>query len=170
MVWVNPASSGPLITMQAIETFADRMPILGVCLGHQAIGLHFGASLVRSPQPMHGKVSLLSHDRSDLFSSLQEPVQVCRYHSLTLSEVHAPIKVLARSEDGCVMAIQHESLPITGVQFHPEAILTKEGIEMLKNWVSSWRGQNSGLSADSGLELNEDPAKSVILTNHEEQQ
>jgi len=160
----TPENAG--ITLNVIEAFAERIPILGVCLGHQAIGLHFGASLVRSPQPMHGKVSLLNHHRSSLFTNLQEPVQVCRYHSLTLTEVKAPLQILALSEDGCVMAIRHESLPITGVQFHPEAILTKEGIEMLKNWINSWRGQNSRLAHDKGPELNEEPAKNVILTNH----
>jgi len=163
----SPANAG--ITMSVIGAFANELPILGVCLGHQAIGMHFGASLVRSPKPMHGKVSLLSHDSSPLFANLQEPVQVCRYHSLTLSEVKAPLQVLAHSEDGCVMAIQHESMPITGVQFHPEAILTKEGLVMLKNWINSWRGQNTHLIADSTPDLNEDLSKNVILTNHEEQ-
>lgn len=136
-----PENAG--ITMELIRHFAGKKPILGVCLGHQAIGLHYGAVLERAPQPMHGKVSLVSHDRTELFKGLHEPIQVCRYHSLTLAQVEEPLRILARSEDGCVMAIEHESLPITGVQFHPEAILTKQGLEMLSGWIKSWKSKES---------------------------
>jgi len=129
----RPENAG--ITMELIERFQNTKPILGVCLGHQAIGTYFGAELVRTPRPVHGKTSTLTHSDHKMFEEIQAPIEVCRYHSLTLEKVVDPMMVLARSEDNCIMAIAHKTLPIWGVQFHPEAILSTGGLRLLGNWL-----------------------------------
>jgi len=113
---------------------AERKPLLGVCLGHQAIGQHFGGKVVRGGL-MHGKTSPVTHDGTGLFEGLPSPFIATRYHSLIVEEIPACLIVNARSEDGSVMAFRHESLPIHSVQFHPESIATEHGHAMLANFM-----------------------------------
>lgn len=124
-------------TLDVIKAFAGHVPILGVCLGHQAIAQHFGASVTHAPEPVHGKTSLVTHNGSGLLAGLPNPLRVCRYHSLAVKEDTLPpsLRVTARSDDGVVMAIEHRELPIWGVQFHPEAILTEHGHDLLRNFL-----------------------------------
>ena len=131
----TPDKAGAL--MQVIDTFYLTKPILGVCLGHQALGVHFGVMLEQMDVPVHGKVSILNHTDHALFTSLPPTFEVCRYHSLVLSDFeNEHLDIIAFSDDHKVMALSHKLLPIWGVQFHPEAILTQHGIKMIENWHS----------------------------------
>jgi len=114
-------------------------PLLGVCLGHQAIGQHFGGRVVRAPAPMHGKTSAISHDGGGVFAGLPSPFEATRYHSLTLdpSSLPACLIVTATAPDGTVQGLRHDSLPIHGVQFHPESIASEHGHALLRNWLSA---------------------------------
>lgn len=130
------------ISMAAIEHFAGKLPILGVCLGHQAIGQVFGAQVVRAPQVMHGKTSTIDHQQQGVFKGLANPLTVTRYHSLVVDEASLPdcLEVTARvsADDptpGLIMGLQHKTLPIQGVQFHPESILSEQGHALLKNFL-----------------------------------
>ncbi|MGI8879178.1 MAG: aminodeoxychorismate/anthranilate synthase component II [Jatrophihabitans sp.] len=129
----DAGQSIPLVTRCA----ADRLPLLGVCLGHQAIGAAFGAAIVRAPELLHGKTSEVSHDGSGVLMGVPSPVTVTRYHSLTIDEATLPAEfiVTGRTASGVVMAIRHVELPIDGVQFHPESVLTESGHLMLANWL-----------------------------------
>lgn len=132
----RPENAG--CSLAAIRTAAQlRMPLLGVCLGHQALGVAYGAKLAEAPEMMHGMTSVVTHDGTGPFRGIREPVTVGRYHSLALDSetIGAPLRVTARSESGTVMALSHESLPLWGVQFHPESILTPEGLRMLASWL-----------------------------------
>jgi anthranilate synthase component 2 len=131
----SPAEAG--ISVEAIRHFAGQRPILGVCLGHQSIGAAFGGRIVRAQQLMHGKTSLIATTREGVFAGLPEQFTVNRYHSLAVESSSCPpcLRVTARSEDGEIMGLRHESLPIEGVQFHPESILTEHGHTMLKNFL-----------------------------------
>ncbi len=130
----TPSDSG--ITMDAVRLFAGKVPVLGVCLGHQAIGQCFGADLVRAPRPVHGKVSSISHDSRTIFHGLESPFDATRYHSLMLQAIPAQLEVSARSEDGLVMGVRHRRMPVEGVQFHPESILTPCGDVLLGNFLA----------------------------------
>lgn len=124
------------ISLEAIRYFAGRLPILGVCLGHQAIGQVFGGKVVRAKTLMHGKVSLLTHDGSGMFAGIEQETPVTRYHSLVVERKSFPNALTMTAEaDGEIMALRHKQLPIVGVQFHPEAILTRDGKQMLKNFL-----------------------------------
>jgi anthranilate synthase component 2 len=125
------------ITLAAIERLAGRVPILGVCLGHQAIGQAFGGKVVRARQVMHGKVSQIAHDGKGVFSSVPQEFVATRYHSLVVERESIPscLEISARSEDGEIMGLRHRSLPVEGVQFHPEALLTEHGHRMLENFI-----------------------------------
>ncbi|ACB59545.1 MULTISPECIES: aminodeoxychorismate/anthranilate synthase component II [Exiguobacterium] len=124
------------ISLEAIRYFAGRIPILGICLGHQAIGQVFGGKVVRAKTLMHGKVSLLTHDGSGMFSGIEQQTPVTRYHSLVVERESFPdILTMTAEADGEVMALRHKEWPIVGVQFHPEAILTRDGKQMLKNFL-----------------------------------
>ena len=123
------------ITLDVIRELGGQIPILGVCLGHQAIGLAFGAKLRRADQPMHGRTSLVQHTGQGLFAGLPQSLRAMRYHSLVVDEVTAPLRVTARTADGVVMGIEHEQLPIWGVQFHPESVLTSAGHALLANFL-----------------------------------
>lgn len=124
------------ISLEAIRYFAGRIPILGICLGHQAIGQVFGGKVVRAKTLMHGKVSLLTHDESGMFSGIEQQTPVTRYHSLVVERESFPdILTMTAEADGEVMALRHKEWPILGVQFHPEAILTRDGKQMLKNFL-----------------------------------
>lgn len=130
----TPSESG--CTMDLLKRMHNKKPILGVCLGHQAIGEFFGAKLRKARYPMHGKTSTLTIENPShpMFSNIEYPMEVMRYHSLVLEEVPPCLEVTAQSEDGNVMAIAHSELPIWGLQFHPESILTPQGIQLLINW------------------------------------
>ncbi|PYT01551.1 MAG: anthranilate/aminodeoxychorismate synthase component II [Acidobacteria bacterium] len=127
------------ISLEVIERFSDRIPILGVCLGHQAIGQHFGGKVVRAPEPVHGKPVEIRHDGKTIFEGINENFTAGRYHSLVVERESIPdcLEISAESPDGLVMAMRHRSLPIEGVQFHPESILTEHGKVILKNFLRS---------------------------------
>jgi anthranilate synthase component 2 len=131
----SPAEAG--ISVEAIRHFAGKLPILGVCLGHQSIGAAFGGRIVRAAQLMHGKTSVITTTQEGVFSGLPEKFTVNRYHSLAIQRDTCPadLKVTAWTEDGEIMGVRHKTLPIEGVQFHPESILTEHGHAMLRNFV-----------------------------------
>jgi len=125
------------VTLQAISLLGGRVPVLGVCLGHQAIGQAFGGKVVRARQVMHGKVSRIQHDGKGVFRGLPERFVATRYHSLAVERESLPacLAITAESEDGEIMGLRHRGLPIEGVQFHPEALLTEHGHRMLQNFL-----------------------------------
>ncbi len=125
------------ISVPLIERFAGRIPILGVCLGHQAIGQAFGGKIVRAGRVMHGKNSAISHVDAGIFRGLPSPLSATRYHSLVIERASLPdcLAITAESEDGEIMGVRHRSLPVEGAQFHPEAILTEHGHRMLQNFL-----------------------------------
>jgi len=125
------------ITLEVIEHFAGELPILGVCLGHQAIGQAFGGRIVRAGQVMHGKVARIRHDGRGVFAGLPQNFVATRYHSLVIERASLPdcLEVSAESEDGEIMGVRHRTLPVEGVQFHPEALLTEHGHRMLENFL-----------------------------------
>ncbi len=132
----RPEQAG--VSLDVVREFGPRMPVLGVCLGHQAIGLAFGGEVIRAPQPIHGKTSTVEHNGEGVFASISTSFQAGRYHSLIVSEPTMPadLEVTARTkEDNLVMGIRHKTLPIHGVQFHPESVLTNEGRRILRNFL-----------------------------------
>lgn len=133
----RPENAG--LTEEVIRLFGPRIPILGVCLGHQAIGRVHGAKIISAPVLMHGKTSRISHDGSYLFKNIPQGFLATRYHSLILEEKSIPdcFTITCRSEDGIVMGIRHRSLPLEGIQFHPESILTVDGPRLIENWMKS---------------------------------
>ena len=125
------------ISVDAIRELAGRVPILGVCLGHQAIGRAFGGEVVRGREPVHGKTSEIHHDGAAVFAGLPSPITATRYHSLVVDPANAPdLLVTARADDGAIMGLRHRSLAVEGVQFHPESILTGTGRAMLSNFLA----------------------------------
>ena len=130
----RPESAG--ISIEVIRRFGPRMPLLGVCLGHQAIGVAFGGEVVRAPQLMHGKTSPVTHDGKGVFRGVSQPFTAGRYHSLIVADpLPTDLEATARTEDGTLMGVRHTSLPVHGVQFHPESVLTGEGRQLLKNFL-----------------------------------
>lgn len=129
----KPENSGNLYKL--IAYFEDKLPILGICLGHQALGTHFGARLIKARKPMHGKRSTIRVKEDYLFKSFPENFRVVRYHSLILEELGEDIEPIAFTDQGEIMAIRHKTKNIRGVQFHPEAFLTDFGFEIIKNWI-----------------------------------
>ena len=129
------------ISVEAIRYFAGRIPVLGVCLGHHAIGQAFGGRIVRAQRVMHGKLSAVTHDGRGVFSGLPSPFNVTRYHSLAIERATLPgcLEVSATSEDGEIMGVRHRELAVEGVQFHPEAILTEHGHALLRNFLDGGR-------------------------------
>ncbi len=133
----NPENAG--ISVPLIKYFAGKIPILGVCLGHQSIGHAFGGRIVGAKKLMHGKVSRIMHHNSDVFQGMPRPFEATRYHSLVIEENSFPecLEITARSEDDNeIMGIRHKTLPLWGVQFHPESILTRGGINILRNFLT----------------------------------
>jgi anthranilate synthase component 2 len=133
----SPAEAG--ISVAAIQHFAGKLPILGVCLGHQSIGAAFGGKIVRAQELMHGKTSVIQTTQQGVFRNLPEKFTVNRYHSLAIERASCPadLEVTARTDDGEIMGVRHKSLAIEGVQFHPESILTEHGHAMLKNFLEA---------------------------------
>ena len=131
----TPDSAG--ISLEVLEKFADRLPILGVCLGHQAIGQIFGGKVVRAPQPVHGKPVEIRHDGKTIFADLPQNFEAGRYHSLIVERDNLPdcLEISADSPDGLIMGLRHKTYKIEGVQFHPESILTPEGKKLLRNFL-----------------------------------
>ncbi len=129
-----PESSGNLLKI--LRYFAGSHPILGICLGHQAIGSMYGARIVRAGKPMHGKISKIRVEDDYLFNNMPDQLEIVRYHSLILDNLPACLKIIARTSEGEIMAIRHENLNIRGLQFHPEAFLTQYGFDMIRNWIN----------------------------------
>ena len=131
----TPAEAG--VSMPVIRRCAERIPILGVCLGHQAIGEVFGGVVERGPVPVHGKTALIHHDGRGVFAGLPSPFEATRYHSLVVRRAGLPacLEISAESEDGLIMGLRHRALPVEGVQFHPESILTASGKALLGNFL-----------------------------------
>ena len=130
----RPEDAG--ITVDVIRRFGTRTPVLGVCLGHQGIGIAFGGSVVRASQLMHGKVSSVSHDGRGVFRGVSQPFTAGRYHSLVVADpLPDPLEAAARTDDGTIMGVRHRQYPIHGVQFHPESVLTAAGRQVLKNFL-----------------------------------
>ena len=147
----TPEAAGVSIAM--IQRCAEiKKPLLGVCLGHQAIGVAYGATVSRAPELLHGKTSVVSHNNSGVLTEILTPFTATRYHSLAIEEKTLPneIEVTGRSESGVVMSIRHRSLPIHGVQFHPESVLTEHGYQMLGNWLVEC-GDKDGRKKSEGL-------------------
>lgn len=132
----TPSKAG--ISIAAIQYFAGKIPILGVCLGHQAIGEAFGGEVIRANRLMHGKTSPISHDGKGVFSSLPNPFEAMRYHSLVVNEANLPacLEITAKSDQGELMGLRHRKLPVEGVQFHPESIMTPDGVQLLRNFLA----------------------------------
>lgn len=132
----TPTDAG--ISMQVVQHFGAQIPILGVCLGHQAIGQVYGGVITTAKRPMHGKASLIFHEQDKLFADLPNPLRAGRYHSLVISEEKLPqeLAVIARCDAGEIMAVKHHQFPVYGVQFHPESILTEQGHQLLNNFMT----------------------------------
>lgn len=141
----SPDQAG--ISLAAIQHFAGQMPILGVCLGHQAIAQVFGAKVVRAKTVMHGKNSLIEHRDRGLFKGLKNPLSVTRYHSLIVEKASLPdefsVEAWTEADESEIMALSHKKLPLYGVQFHPEAILTEQGHQLLQNFLTLCKGLNN---------------------------
>ena len=131
----TPKEAG--ISIEVIRQFKGRMPILGVCLGHQSIGEAFGGDVVRAGRLMHGKTSMIYHDGKTIFKDLPNPFEATRYHSLIIKRETMPscLIITAETKEGEIMGVRHKDLPIEGVQFHPESILTKAGMDLLRNFL-----------------------------------
>ncbi|HEY5542365.1 MAG TPA: aminodeoxychorismate/anthranilate synthase component II [Candidatus Binatia bacterium] len=134
----TPKEAG--ISCGTVQRFGARIPILGVCLGHQSIGAAFGARIVRAPAIMHGKLSDVTHDSLTIFRDVKNPFGAMRYHSLVIEPQSLPADLIisARTDDNIIMAVRHKKFPVEGVQFHPESILNQEGKKILENFLTSY--------------------------------
>lgn len=132
----TPAEAG--CSVDVVRQLGSEIPMMGVCLGHQAIAAALGGRIIRSPQPMHGRASVIRHDRAGLFDQLPSPLTVGRYHSLVIERETLPanLQVTATTDDGVIMAVAHRTWPVWGVQFHPESILTEGGYQLLANFLA----------------------------------
>ena len=134
----RPENAG--ISLEVVKRLGARLPILGVCLGHQAIGMAFGGRVVRAGRLMHGKTSRIDHDGRGVFAGIESPFEATRYHSLVVAEEDLPedLEIAARArDDGAIMAVRHRRWPVEGVQFHPESVLTEQGRALLRNFLES---------------------------------
>jgi len=146
----TPREAG--ISGEVVKKFGEKLPVLGVCLGHQTIGYAYGGVVERAPEIMHGKTSMVHHDGKGLYEGLPNPFEAIRYHSLMVNPDTLPdfLEVTSRTEDGIVMGVRHKSLPVEGVQFHPESIMTRVGHDLLRNYlnrVERW-AEEKGASDD----------------------
>lgn len=150
MILISPGPGRPEdagISEQLIREFGPKTPILGVCLGHQAIGRVFGATVTYAPSLMHGKTSIIHHDGKGVYQNVPQDFTATRYHSLVVEEASMPdtLEVTSRTPDGVIMGVRHRHYPIEGIQFHPESILTIEGPKLIENWIL--QGKRAALSA-----------------------
>jgi anthranilate synthase/aminodeoxychorismate synthase-like glutamine amidotransferase len=149
----SPTEAG--ISTDVVRRFGATTPILGVCLGHQCIGAAYGGEIVRAGRPMHGKTSAIHHDGTSIFTGLPSPFTATRYHSLVIAPASLPpvLRVTATAEDGEIMAVEHVSQPVVGVQFHPESVLTEHGYRMLDRFVRGTSTDSAALpvGADGGI-------------------
>lgn len=145
-----PAEAG--ICIEVIRQLGGKVPILGVCLGHQAIAEAYGGDVVRAPELLHGKTSLVHHDGRGVFAGVPEPFTATRYHSLAVADATLPpeLEVSARTDSGVIMGLRHTELDVEGVQFHPESVLTEHGHLMLANWLTRC-GDADAVAASAGL-------------------
>jgi para-aminobenzoate synthetase component II len=144
LIMISPGPCTPNeagISLEAIAYFAGKIPIFGVCLGHQAIAQAFGGKIVRADRLMHGKTSQVFHDRKTIFSGIPSPFTATRYHSLIVEKETLPdcFEISAWTEENEIMAIRHKTLPVEGVQFHPESIMTSHGMQLLKNFIETYK-------------------------------
>ena len=139
----RPAEDGA--TRDILTNLSEDIPILGVCLGHQAIVEFFGGRVVKGKQPMHGKTAAMSHDGRGLFGGIESPTRITRYHSLVAERASIPdcLEISGETEDGAIMGVRHRTLPVAGIQFHPESIMTKEGYKMLENYYGQAKSWNA---------------------------
>lgn len=144
------------ICLELVEELLDDIPIFGVCLGHQAIAQALGANIIRAPEPVHGRTSMITHEGSPLFAGIPSPFRATRYHSLIVDETSVPssLRITARTSDGLVMALEHESGTIASVQFHPESILTQHGHRLLANFL---KGVGISTADPDAVSLQESP-------------
>lgn len=133
----TPNNAG--ILLETVSTFHQHIPLLGICLGYQAIGMFYGAELIHSPKPVHGKTSSIFFDDKDqLFQNIPQGTEVMRYHSLNIQKIPSELSVIAQTIQNEPMAIRHNTFPVCGFQFHPESVLTPFGMQMIKNWYSEF--------------------------------
>lgn len=127
------------VSITAVKEFCKSIPVLGVCLGHQVMGMVFGGKVVKAPVLMHGKTSRINHDHKTIFKNITQDFEATRYHSLIIDKDSLPedLEISAQTEDGIIMGIRHKEFPVEGIQFHPESILTVEGKNIIKNWLES---------------------------------
>lgn len=153
----NPNGAG--ICLDVVKTFQQQIPILGVCLGHQIIAQAFGGRVTKALRPMHGKTTMIDHDGKGIFQNTPNPLRVARYHSLIVDDPSLPncFQISAITKDGEIMAIRHKEFQIEGVQFHPEAILTENGLEILANFFLN-NSNNKRMKS-----INETPKSSVVV-------
>jgi anthranilate synthase component 2 len=135
----RPEDAG--VTIEVVKQLGPTIPILGVCLGHQAIGMAFGAKVVHAPSIMHGRTSMIHHYGETILHSVSNPLSAGRYHSLVVSEENFPdeLKITARTQENIIMGLRHRKYPIEGIQFHPESILTQDGPQILHNWLEVYK-------------------------------
>ncbi|MEJ2494564.1 MAG: aminodeoxychorismate/anthranilate synthase component II [Ignavibacteriaceae bacterium] len=126
------------VSLIAIKEFGKKIPVLGVCLGHQGVGYIFGGKIVNAPTLMHGKSSRIFHDEKSIYNKVSQGFKAGRYHSLVIDKETLPdcLEISSRTEDDVIMGVRHKEYPIEGIQFHPESVLTSEGVNLIKNWVS----------------------------------
>ncbi|MCG8310553.1 MAG: aminodeoxychorismate/anthranilate synthase component II [Cytophagales bacterium] len=127
-----PGKAGHL--MEVLHYYRNKIPVLGICLGHQAIAQYYNGKIVKAQRPMHGKISEITHSGDPLFENIPEKLNVVRYHSLICRDLPGSLNVIAKTESNEIMAIKHKQLPVYGLQFHPEAVLTQFGLGILRNW------------------------------------
>lgn len=141
-ILISPGPGKPedsKLSLAIVKKFENKIPILGVCLGHQVIALNYGAKVLKAPEPVHGKTNKISHDGKTVYKNIPQNFAAMRYHSLIVEEksLSTQLEITARNQDGLIMGLRHKEFPIEGIQFHPESILTEHGELMIKNWLKS---------------------------------
>lgn len=131
----SPKEAG--VSLEIVDKFKGKLPILGICLGHQCVGHYFGAEIIKGKEPVHGKISYINHNGKNIFLDVKNPLRVTRYHSLVINRDNIPndLEIVSETDDGVIMAVKHKYYPIYGLQFHPEAEMTEEGHRLLENFI-----------------------------------